>query len=249
MKTKICSALLAVMSAPFFAQNAGVGINTTNPQATLDVNGTLKIRDTPSAPSLPGYQILAVNQNTGGDFQVSQVDPQLIANAVISQMSTTTGVSTSVYSARKSSGINLINLGVLPNGFRPVNFLTSERIMGTTAVFSDTDNTYVVPTNGVYAVGFSFRYGTGLQAALLTNAPGVAVLRNRAGTYTLIDARSFSGANLGILSLTISESSVNNLFTFQAGDRISFGLTSASVLDAGLLGTSTTSFYIYKVSN
>ncbi len=249
MKTKICSAFLALMAVPFFAQSAGVGINTTNPLATLDVNGTVKIRATPAAPSLPGYQILAVNQNTGGDFQVSQVNPQLIVNSAISQINATTGVSTSVYAARKTSGTTLIDLGVLPNGFRPVNFVTAERTLGTTAVFSDTDNAYVVPSNGVYAIGFSFRYGTGLQASLLSSAPGVAVLRNRTGTYTLIDYRSFSGANLGLLNLTISEASVNNLFTFQAGDRISFGLTSASVLDAGLIGASTTSFYIYKVSN
>lgn len=249
MKTKICSAFLALTAVPFFAQSAGVGINTTNPQAALDVNGTVKIRSTPAAPSLPGYQLLAVNQNPGGDFQVSQVNPQLITDMVATQMSVTSGVSASVYSARKSSGLTLINLGVLPNGFRPVNFVTAERTVGSSSVFSDTDNSYVVPSAGVYAVGFTFRYGTGLQAALLTNSPGVGLVRNRGGVYTLLDARSFSGANLGILSLTVSETSVNNLFTFQAGDRISFGLTSASVLDVGIISASTGSFYVYKVSN
>jgi flagellar basal body rod protein FlgG len=62
MKTKIYSLLLAMMSALAFAQSGWVGINTPNPQANLDVNGTMKIRQTPAAPTLPGYQILAVNK-------------------------------------------------------------------------------------------------------------------------------------------------------------------------------------------
>lgn len=247
MKTKICSALLALLTVPIFAQTGSIGINTPTPQATLDVNGTAKIRQTPVVTSLSGYQILALNLNTGGDFQVSQVNPQLIADLAINTINS--GVSTSVYSARKASGVSLINLGVLPGGYRPINFLAAERTVGTAALFSDTDNSYTVPSNGVYAIGFNFRYGTGLQAALLTGSPGLGILRTRAGVATLIDTRNFSGANLGLLSLTISESSINSLYNLQAGDKISFGLTGASVLELGVLGSSTGSFYIYKISN
>lgn len=249
MKTKICSALLALMVIPAYAQTAGVGINTTTPQATLDVNGTAKIRSTPVATSMTGYQILAINQNTGGDFQVSQMSPQMITDAVATQIGTTSGVASSVYSARKAAGVTLVSATIFPTGFRSVNFVNAERTVGSTAVFSDTDNTYTVPSTGVYAIGFQFRYGTGIQGALLTNAPGVGIVRTRNAVSTLIDSRAFSGANLGILSLTISESSVNSLYPLQAGDKISFGLTGSSLLDGNILGTSTTSFYIYKVSN
>ncbi|GAA5090478.1 hypothetical protein GCM10023210_16620 [Chryseobacterium ginsengisoli] len=249
MKTKICSAFLALLAIPVVAQSGWVGINTTNPLANLDVNGTMKIRQTPVAPALPGYQILAVNQNTGGDFQVAQVTPQLIADFVISQVNANGTTNASIYSAKKTASISLIDLGVLPSGFRPVNFLVAEKTVGSSALFSDTDHTYTVPTSGTYAIGFTFRYGTGLQAALLSNSPGVGILRNRAGVSTLIDSREFSGANLILLSLTVSETSVNSLYTLQAGDKISFGLTGASVLTVGLLGSSTGSFYIYKVSN
>jgi hypothetical protein len=54
MKTKIYSLLLACAALPLFSQ---VGINTSTPTATLDVNGTLKVRDTPVAASVSGYQI------------------------------------------------------------------------------------------------------------------------------------------------------------------------------------------------
>ncbi len=248
MKTRICSAILALMAFPLSAQSGAVGINTTTPQATLDINGNLKIRQTATAASTTGYQILAINQNTGGDFEVSQMNPQLIAD-LASQGGGTSGVAASVYSARKTSGVTLLSLGIFPSGFRAVNFVNAERTVGSTAVFSDTDNTYTVPSTGVYAMGFTFRYGTGIQAALLTNSPGVGLVRTRNGVSTLIDNRSFSGANLGILSLTISESSLNSTYPLQAGDKISFGLTGSSLLDANILGTSTSSFYIYKVSN
>jgi hypothetical protein len=191
---------------------------------------------------------LVLNQNIGGDFQVGQMNPQLIADYVISQVNTTSGITASVYAAKKTAGLSLINLGVLPNGYRPVNFVVAERTVGTSLLFSDTDHTYTVPTNGVYAIGFSFRYGTGLQATVLST-PGVAILRNRSGVSTLIDSRNFSGANLGLLSLTISDASINNLYPLLAGDKISFGLTGASLLDASILGSSISSFYIYKVSN
>jgi hypothetical protein len=245
MKTRTCSAILCLIANAVFSQ---IGINTPNPQATLDVNGTIKIRTTPVAPALPGYQILAVNLNSGGDFQVAQVNPQLIVDAAVNAINTT-NINTSVYAAKKTTGLTLVSLGIFPTGFRSVNFLQAERTVGNAALYSDTDHTYTVPTNGVYAIGFTFRYGTGLQAALLSNSPGVGIVRTRSGVATLIDSRTFSGANLIVLSLTISEANVNSLYTLQAGDKISFGLTGSSLLDAGIIGTSTGSFYIYKVSN
>lgn len=225
---------MAVSAIPVFSQ---VGINTSTPTATLDVNGTVKVRDIPATTALPGYQILALNQ---GSAQISQVDPQLLLN---------TNTNTSVYAAKKTAGISLLSLGLFPTGFRAVNFLAVERTLGSASLFSDTDNTYTIPTSGVYEIGFSFRYGSGLQAALLANSPGLGILRTRAGVATIIDSRPFSGANLILLSLTISEGSITSLYTLQAGDKISLGLTGSSLLDAGLLGSSVSSFYIYKVSN
>ncbi|KFF01920.1 hypothetical protein [Chryseobacterium luteum] len=235
MKTKLYSLFLGLSFIPTFSQ---VGINTSAPSATLDVNGTMKVRDTPVTPTLPGYELLVVNTGTA---QVSKADPQLLYDSA---------VNSSVYAAKKTSGLTLISLGLFPTGFRSVNFLASERSLGSAALFSDTDHTYTVPSNGVYAVGFSFRYGAGLQAAVLTNTPGIGILRDRAGVATLIDNRVFSGITVPLLlSLTISEGSLNSLYTFQAGDKISFGLTGSSLLDGSILSTSIGSFYIYKVSN
>ncbi|ASE60452.1 hypothetical protein EGY07_13405 [Chryseobacterium indologenes] len=235
MKTKIYSLLLAFASFPVFSQ---VGINTSTPAATLDVNGTLIVRDTPQATALPGFQLLASNL---GNDEVFIMDPQIVIAA--------SNTNTSVFAAKKTTGISLLSLGLFPSGFRAVNFLAAERTIGSASLFSDTDNTYTIPSTGVYAIGFSFRYGTGLQASLLANNPGVGIVRTRAGVATIIDSRPFSGANLVLLSLTISDSSLSSVYSFQAGDKISFGLTGSTALDVGLLGSSTSSFYIYKISN
>jgi hypothetical protein len=154
-----------------------------------------------------------------------------------------------MYAAKKTAGISLLSLGVFPSGFRAVNFLNAERTLGSAALFSDTDNSYTIPANGVYAIGYTFRYGTGLQASILANSPGVGIVRTRAGVATTIDSRTFSGANLILLSLTISDASLNSLYSFQAGDKVSFGLVGSSVLDVGLLGSSRADFFVYKVSN
>jgi hypothetical protein len=65
---------------------------------------------------------------------------------------------TSVYAAKKTTGISLLSLGLFPSGFRAVNFLNAERTLGSAALFSDTDNTYTVPSNGTYRIGYILPY-------------------------------------------------------------------------------------------
>ncbi|WP_426480263.1 hypothetical protein [Chryseobacterium sp. R2ACT005] len=236
MKTKLYSLILACATLPLFSQ---VGINTATPSATLDVNGTLKVRDTPAAIALPGYQVLAINQ---GSTQVYSVDPALLIAA--------SGTNTTVYAAKKTTGINLLSVGIFPASFQPVNFIAADRNIGSAALFTDTDGSYTIPSTGVYAIGFAFRYGTGLQASLLSGGPGIGIARTRAAVSTIIDTRPFSGINLALaINLTLSDSSINSLYSFQAGDKVSFGLVDSGVINAGLLGSSIASFYIYKVSN
>ncbi len=240
MKTKFSSLALVCASVFAFSQTGNVGINTETPSATLDVNGNVKIRTSPSSSTLTNYTVLGLNNTSK---EVTSLDASLFAS------SSTTASNTSVFAARKTSGISLLSLGLFPTGFRAVNFLNAERTIGNTAMFSDTDNTYVVPSDGIYQINYTFRYGTGLQASLLANSPGIGIVRTRAGVSTLVGNRAFSGANLIILSLTISETTIDSVYNFLAGDRISFGLTGSTALDAGLIGSSLSNFSIYKVSN
>lgn len=220
-------------------QYAQIGINTSDPKATLDVNGNTIIRKVPQTTVLPGYQLLLLNQDNS---EVSQISP--------SNVNFSDTLNPSVYSAKKTTGINLLSLGIFPSGFRSVNFTTSERTTGNSTLFSNSDNAYIVPSSGVYLIGYTFRYGSGLQASILSSTPGIGIARTRAGIATIIDSSVFNGINLSVLlSLTISESTINSLYALQAGDKISFGLIGSGILNVELLGSSTSSFYIYKISN
>ncbi|UHO36844.1 hypothetical protein H5J24_13595 [Chryseobacterium capnotolerans] len=235
MKTNLYSLILACATLPLFSQ---VGINTSTPTATLDVNGNMRVRTTPPANTVTGYKLLA--QDTG-TTEVFAMDPQLIIAA--------SNVNTSVYSAKKTSGLTLIDIGFPVNTFKTINFLTTERTIGSAALFNDSDGTYTIPTTGVYAIGFSLRYGQGLVASLLSNAPGIGIGRTRGGVTTIIDTRTFTGISLAaLINITISESNISSIYSFQAGDKISFGVVGGG-LDLNVLSSSTTSFYIYKISN
>lgn len=245
MKTKICSALLALMTIPVVAQSGWVGINTSTPQANLDVNGTMKIRQTPTAPALPGYQILAVNKNTGGDFQVSQVDPQLIADLAVNS-----GVNTSVTKVSASGTGNLLGLS-LSNGYQPIDFPAAT--IGT-ANFNATTNTYTVPSSGLYAIKYSYRYGNGVQLRLLSLSgnPRIGIFNGS----TLLDESIFSGANvdllgiIGVLSVLISETHIDSVYQLTAGSQLTFQANQGGVnVDLLSTGNITTSVVIYKISN
>lgn len=240
MKSKIYALLLSGLFPLAFAQSGNVGINTSTPAATLDVNGNMKVRVAPTVTSTSGYQILALNQNTGGDFEVSKMSMSTVTDGM---------VNASVFSARKTSNFGLAAVTVLPAGYQAINFVAADRTIGAAALLDDSDHSYVVPSTGVYNLSFTFRYGTGLQASLLTTPPTVAILRNRANTVTIIDSKNFNGVNLAIANLTISEGTITNLYSFQAGDRISFGMNQTGLLNAGLLSSSFASVNIHKVSN
>lgn len=246
MKTKIYCAILSLIAISTFSQ---VGIGTADPKAMLDINGTIKIRSTPAAPALPGYQLLAVNDNSGGDFMVAQVNPQLVIDAALNAFNTT-NVNASAFAAKKTAGLSLLSL-TLFSTWRQVNFTNADKTVGATGLLSDTDYSYTVPSGGLYAVGYYFRYGSGLQASLFTGGtPGIGIIKNTGGTFSVLDTREFNGINLAaVINITLTESNITSLYRLQTGDKLYFGLTNSGVLNATLLGTSNASFYIYRISN
>lgn len=234
MKTKIYSLLFACATLPLLSQ---VGINTTTPTATLDVNGTLKVRDTPAATALPGYQVLAINQ---GNAEVYKMDPSLLMTGSTSN--------TTVYAAKKSTTLSVLSVGIFPGGFKALNFKATDRTIGNASLFDDNDGSYIIPSTGVYAVGFAFKYATGLVASVLSEG-GIGIARTRGGTSAIIDSSMFSGLNVLVTGLSIADTRINSLYSFQAGDKINFGTIETGLLNLGALSTSNASIYIYKVSD
>lgn len=234
MKKKFTNALFVMFSMITLAQ---VGIKTSDPKSTLDVNGNTMIRQVPKTTTLSGYEIMALNQSNS---EVSQIDPGLILTRI--------KTNPTVFSAKKASGISLLSLALFST-WKQINFVGADTTVGSPTLLSNPDNSYVVPTTGIYAVGFYFRYGSGIQASLLTGGPGIGILKNTNGNFSALETRNFNGINLGLIALTISEANINSVFNLNAGDKLYFGLTNSGVLGANLLSTSAASFYVYKISN
>lgn len=243
---------------------AQVGIGTESPQAMLDVAGTVLVQGETTLQQplkLQYIQSEAVTQLTGNEtILVADLGDQNIVKEVnLQNLSNGLGPfdlnrpNPSVYSAKVASSITLLNVGILINNWQPISFPSTSRIVGNTALV-DSNGVYTVPSNGVYAIGVYFRYGTGIQASVLSGTPSVGIVRRPNGNTTsandaILEYRNFSGINLAALvNITISEVEMNTLYPLNQGDKIYFALNRGGVATLGLLGSSSSSFYIYKVA-
>lgn len=238
MKNKTTNVIFILFSLTASAQ---VGINTPDPKSTLDVNGNTIIREVPDTTTLSGYKILTLNQNSS---EVSQIDPNLLFPTTPAGP----GTESTVFSERKISGISLSSTPLFST-WKKVNFVLGDRTVGSPVLFSNSDNAYITPTSGIYAIGFYFRYGSGIQPSLLADDLKVGILRNTNGNFSTLETRNFNGANLGAIALTISEININSVYSLNADDKIYFALTNTGTLEQSSLDVSSSSFYIYKISD
>lgn len=74
MNKLLCPILMLCVSTFIYAQTGNVGINTTNPQATLDVNGNLKVRTVETVTSASNDQaVLLRDKSASGDFVLKEI--------------------------------------------------------------------------------------------------------------------------------------------------------------------------------
>jgi hypothetical protein len=80
-------AFISLLSSSVFSQ---VGINTTAPSATLDVNGNVKIRQAESAVSTAGQSLLSINEGTS---ELTRMPVEVLSRSV--------NTNNTVFAARK----------------------------------------------------------------------------------------------------------------------------------------------------
>lgn len=223
---------LTVLLFCFYANAQNVGINTTEPKAALDVNGNLVVRTVDNAAVANTYDYLVVNPTTK---EVQKRNGNFDTNLSIAK-------------ASLSNSTSLLSVGLF-NGYNKIQFNTAEINAG--SYYSTSSFDYTVPSTGIYEINFYFRYGTGLQAALLSGDVTVGILKEDVSTSIIapLDKRKFAGVNLAVLiNVTISTSEINSVYKLNAGDKISFGVNKGT-LNLGLLGSSAAEFVIKKISN
>ena len=223
--------MLFVSSTICMGQN--VGINTTTPEASLDVNGNVMIETVPTATDAPTYDYMVQNPTTK---EVQKINGSYAA-----------ATNTTVAKATASAGISLLGASLFADWQR-INF-DPANVSINTGTFNTTTDEYTVPSDGIYEITYYVRYGTGVQASLLGGDVKIGVLRQTpALVNTVLDERLFAGVNLVLGNVTISSSEINSVYALNAGDKISFAIDQGGI-SLGLLGSSFASFVVKKISN
>ena len=185
--------------------HAQVGIATTNPNATLDVNGNLKIRVIPEEtnPTNVKDSVMVINEG----FVKS-----LPASALIKA-----SLPTTIKGSFTSAG--LIDL-TLASGSVKIPF--NNEVFDTNNEFDTVTNTFTAKQDGIYVVASQIK-AAGISVA--TNF-GITILKNG----VVQNRNSFANIGVGVLGVTINVTPpvrrVETILQLITGDTISFGVES-----------------------
>lgn len=216
---------VALAISPVLSQ---VGINTEDPQASLDVNGDLKVRT-------------VVVDNTSSSVLV------LDGNNVVHQNTALLGLSTkSFVEATGATAITLLDL-VLLSGWNKIPFSTEEF-----DEHNDYNNTttyeFTAPQAGIYNIYVQLET-TGVVTA---GEVGVAIFKKAFGasTYTMLAQESYLNVSINVLGIGVGVSpptrNVQRLVKLAKGDVITFG-AKVPLLSVTLVGGSKSFFTIEHV--
>lgn len=186
---------------PFFAQ---VGIETTLPTATLDVNGNLRIRSlNVTSNNSAAKDSILVCDNIGNIKRIA-------AKTIIESQ-----LKTFIKGSFTGSGDISITLA---SGTKKIPFNVEE--FDINDEFSLTTNTFTAAQSGIYEVNVHVKSASSLSVA---TEFGVAILKNG----VVINRDSF--ANIAVLSINVTPPvrSIQTLVNLNAGETINFNMTSS----------------------
>ncbi len=242
MKSIIYLLILGFFPAIF---NAQVGINTTTPTATLDVNGNLKVKTVDTVSSLASSQYVLLGDTS--DFEVRKIT---VANLLDGYSPNTAG---NVYYASKDGGWSLLTLS-LGGGWQTVGLTgATDTKLGNTTDF--TNGVYKAPSAGTYMVSYEFQFG-GVDLGVLGDKSMGLVKTTTTGTATLWDSKTFDSVQVsllgvGLVQVPVTSSTLNSLVQLNTGETLTFAVYTSGLLSAGLtlLKTGKVNVRIYKISN
>ncbi len=230
-----------LISNIIFAQ---VGINTTDPKATLDINGDLKIRTLNTVNTILTSEqvILLRDKSVSGDFVVKEVSADILLDS-------------HAYYASKNGAWSLLALA-LGNSWYKINLTGSDTKVGKTSLF--TDGVYTAPQKGVYVVNYEFQLASGVDLELL-GGKKLGVIKNNTNIWEekLFDAVRVSLSlplGIGVItiaSIPVTSTSLNTMVQLDSGDTITFAVNTSGVLpiNLGVLTSGKVNVHIYKISN
>lgn len=216
-----------------------VGINTQNPQATLDVAGDLIVRQIDAAATAPSYKFLVQNPHSQHiESLVSGPGSGMFAAGAVTKVS-------------RTNTLKLTEPGLVAD-WQVVKFKADDIVLDASALFSPSGHFYEVPAHGLYRVSYEFRYGFGVILSAtddLGGIPTIAILRSNGGNYSVLEQRRFDGVNEpNSASMVITSGTIDTVYRLMAGDKLSFAID-AGGLELRLLGISHASAVMYKIAD
>ncbi|WP_157841061.1 hypothetical protein [Neotamlana nanhaiensis] len=205
-----------------------VGIGTTNPTATLDVDGTLKVRTTIQETNMEVItdSIMVISRNG----YVNRVDANDVVNAGLPSM-----VRASFSSASDIAHLITLTLGF---GYTLVEF--DNELTDTNDEYDPTTYTFTAKEDGIYQVNAQIR----VNSLITVNTDfGIGIYKNN----VLVAEQSFASVVVGVVNVTSPFRSVSTTIDLVAGDTITFKLA-ASLASVNILGNNSDSYCaIYQI--
>lgn len=202
--------LFAAILFTYTTNYAQVGINETDPKATLDINGDLIIKNVPELTDTFD-KILTLNGSTN---RVEYVDASNV-NFSKSYLKGVGGVGFTVLGATLISGWNQISF---PN----IEFDENTD-------YNTTNQYFEAPVDGIYNVYVYVKMTSLVNVSDL----GVGIFKNSSGVNTLIADESYESLSVSVLGIGITSPptrSTETLVKLNAGDRIYFGIKSNNLI-------------------
>lgn len=229
--------LLIILVSGIYTSNAQVGIGTDNPQATLDVNGNLKVRGITEVPAITSsHSIVLRDTSVSGDNEFVEISSD---NFFAS--------GSSAYSAQKEGNWSLLDLGISGTNWNKINITGTDTKIGDPGLF--TDGVFTAPQSGIYMVNYEFQMQAGVNIELLGNKKlGLIKNGNTVWDEKLFDAVRVSLLGITVAAIPVTSSSMSTLVQLNAGETLTFAVETGGI-DLGLLTDNKVSLYIYKISN
>ncbi|UMQ42078.1 hypothetical protein MKS83_22215 [Chryseobacterium sp. Y16C] len=274
MKKNFYTLIFLGLFATGYSQTGNVGINTTTPTATLDVNGSptdVSKVDGFIPPRITGNQLAAkdavytTNQNGAIVYITAAVTTPTPKTANITAPgyyyydSTSStwklltgnsgsgmGSGTTVYATRDGAW-SLLNLGISGTDWNKINLTSTDVKAGNSASF--VNGVYTAPEAGIYEVNYEFQLEGGVDLSLL-GSKVLGIIKN--GT-TVYETKIFDAVRVAVLTVTlaavpVTSSSLNTMIQLNAGETITFAVETGGV-NLGLLTDGKVKISVSKISN
>lgn len=162
-----------------------------------------------------------------------------------------------MYAMKAAGNLTLLNLGInlLGSNVRTLTIGNVSNSLYNIEIPSTQVNngSYIVPSDGVYHINYSYRTGQGVRAEILSGTrPGLIITKTVGASTTALDSRLFGGVQLldvgifGLANISITQGQISHIYNLKAGDELKFGIVEGG-LSLGILTDVSAELSIFKI--